>query len=42
MNVMKMHLLPGTTTLVLTNLTKFYILLTVQYELWIKILLTGL
>ena len=42
MNVMKMHLLPGTTTLVLTNLIKFYILLTVQYELWIKILLTGL
>ena len=42
MNVMKMHLLPGTTTLVLTNLIKFYIPLTVQYELWIKILLTGL
>lgn len=42
MNVMKMHLLPGTTTLVLTNLIKFYILLTVHYESWIKILLTGL
>jgi len=39
---MKMHLLPGTTKLVLTNLIKFYILLTVHYELRIKMLLTGL